>query len=619
MSVVELLNHLRTRDVRVWADGESLRYNAPAGCLTDALKDAMRANKAAILAYLRDLDGQEHTSDYIPMHDGVRLAVDLFRPKRDGRPVARPLPVVWCLERYQRSVAQGDVVRTKLDTRPWLRHLVNHDYVVAVVDARGSGASTGSRGAEFGEAEIRDGHTVTEWLAAQSWCSGRVGMFGDSYLAIVQLLLAGTAPPHLTAVFAEMPLFDLYDFLYPGGVFRHDFAAGWSARVRELDTQPGVAAVAGHSEVVASVLDEHRANVNVFAQARAMPYRDSADPDGVQSYLCRSPSAALPAVAASGVPVYLLSGWHDMWTRDALLWYANLPQPRKLVIGTFHHTDRTGVDLTTEHLRWYDHWLKGIDNGVMAEPPIRYATVNADESGWRTATDWPPPARAQRYFLAPAGHQAHESVNDGRLDVAAPAVDNADEYRVDYACTTGRASRWTNGYGGPFGYPSTPSDTARSLTYTTAPLRQPTELTGHPVARLFVSSTHDDGDFFVYLEDVDPDGAVGYVSEGVLRASHRACAPAPYSNFGLPHHPGTERERLPLSGVVELVIDLHPISYVFRAGHSLRLRMTCADADNAETPVVVPAPVVRVHHGAAYPSGLEIPIAGPTYRSVEND
>lgn len=124
--------------------------------------------------------------------------------------------------------------------------------------------------------------------------------------------------------------------------------------------------------------EEHRANTDVFARAAALPCRDSrGEGDDEQPYARQSPSTHVEAIAAAGVPVYQLSGWHDMWVRDAFLWHANLTGPRKLLVGDWSHNGRDGVDTAAEHLRWFDHWLKGVDTGVMDEPPIRYQRRNA--------------------------------------------------------------------------------------------------------------------------------------------------------------------------------------------------------------------------------------------------
>jgi uncharacterized protein len=614
VSTIEFLLLLRSLNVRVWLEDGELRHSGTAGLPTGGLREEFATRQAEIAGYLSEADDCEHSTQYIEMRDGVMLAADIFRPKQAGRIVAGCLPVLWCQDRYLRSSFQDGVIATKLDTRPWLRAVMRHGYVIAVVDARGTGASTGVRHSEFGAAETQDCYEVTEWLAGQHWCSGRVGMFGDSYLAVAQLLAAGTAPPHLRAIFPQMPLFDLYSFLYPGGVLRRDFVEHWAERVTALDTGDGAVPVAGQAGLAASAARQHERNYDIVARALDYPYRDSPAPDGDESPYRRSPSAFADAITASQVAVYLLSGWYDMWVRDALLWFANLGTPRRLIIGPSAHTGREQIDLAAEHLRWFDYWLKDIDTGVMADPPIRYWTINAQRgTEWRNTAKWPPSGtRPVRLYFQGGPSGSCASSNDGSLAIKPPdSPDGADDYEVDYSTSSGRATRWVNGYGGEFGYQPLTSNDGKALTYTTARLSQDCEATGHPIGHLYITSTYPDGDFFVYLEDVDEKGESCYVTEGVIRASCRAPAEPPYENLGLPYHACTAAGQQDLPSIpAELAVDLHPTSWVFRAGHRIRVTVTGADRDNASTPVRQPAPIVTVYRQAGFASYLDLPLTG---------
>ena len=133
-------------------------------------------------------------SQYVAVRDGTKLAVDIFRPVQNGQPVEEPLPVIWTYDRYHRADVKKGKLVTQLDQEPWLRTMLQHGYVVGVVDARGSGASFGDVQEPFGIKEAHDGYDITEWFAAQAWCSKRVGMFGRSYLGITQYLIAATCP-----------------------------------------------------------------------------------------------------------------------------------------------------------------------------------------------------------------------------------------------------------------------------------------------------------------------------------------------------------------------------------------------------------------------------------------
>ncbi|MFJ9109276.1 CocE/NonD family hydrolase [Streptomyces sp. NPDC102283] len=616
---MDLLLEVRSLNIVLWAEEGKLRFDAPAGVMTDTLRAELGARKGEIVAFLADVDVAERSTVRITTRDGTRLAADVFRPRRRGAVIEEALPVLWCHERYRRAETVDGGLLTKLDSQPWLKEMLRNEYVVVVVDSRGSGASEGSRRIEFSHEEAQDAFEVTEWLAVQPWSSGRVGMFGLSYSGINQLLAAATAPPHLAAILPQMAMFDLYEFLRPGGVFRDDFARNWSDLVRRLDTQSGAAGTGDGPVGTAGYLAGHQDNADVFGQAAALEFRDSVDlATGLAPYQDINPAAARNAVSASDIPVCHLGGWHDIWVRDTTLWFRNLANPQRLVIGPWSHNNWTNEDLAREHLRWYDHWLKGIDNGVMAEPPVRYFTMGAGAAtGWKSADTWPPAAACPKALSFGDGSSGTiRSVNDGVLRLPEASADGAgatgggqDSYTVDYSTTSGRTSRWSDGYAGGFHYELTVND-RKALTYTSAVLSEDLEVTGHPLVHLWVTSTHPDGAFFVYLSEVDEQGASHYVSEGVLRASCRGGAPAPFDRMGLPYYPGTGDAITPLppGEPVELVVDLHPTSYAFSAGRRLRISITCCDSDNAHVEEDIPAPVITVHRGARHASRVVLPV-----------
>jgi putative CocE/NonD family hydrolase len=261
--------------------------------------------------------------------------------------------------------------------------------------------------------------------------------------------------------------------------------------------------------------------------------------------------------------------------------------------------------------RWYDYWLKGIDNGIMEEPPIRYYTIDAPKGRqWRSSHTWPPESSAyQKYYFHAGPSGSVRSVNDGILSRKKPVTNKGDDsYKVDYSTTSGTATRWTSGGVKP-NYPDMRNNDRKGLTYTTAPLKRAVEVTGHPIVHLWIISSDDDGDFFAYLEEVDKNGVSHYLTEGMLRASHRKLHSAPFNNLGLPYHRSFQEdiEKLP-SEPVELIFDLIPVSKMFNEGHRIRITITCADKDNASTPVKNPAPTVHLFRNTSYTSFVELPI-----------
>lgn len=151
---------------------------------------------------------------------------------------------------------------------------------------------------------------------------------------------------------------------------------------------------------------------------------------------------------------------------------------------------------------------------------------------------------------------------------------------------------------------------AKALTYTTDPLDSAIEVTGHPVVHIWLTSSAPDVDIFAYLEDVRADGSVHYVTEGKLRASHRALADPPYNRFGLPYHRGFKEDVRPVvpGEVFELSFDLYPTSIVFQKGNRIRLTIAGADRDTYDTPVVSPAPTIEILRGGPHASYVALPI-----------
>jgi len=150
----------------------------------------------------------------------------------------------------------------------------------------------------------------------------------------------------------------------------------------------------------------------------------------------------------------------------------------------------------------------------------------------------------------------------------------------------------------------------KGLTYTTLPLEKDLRITGHPVVHLWITTDAPDLDFFVYLEEVNRSGHSTYITEGILRASHRAQTIPPFDYLGLPYQRSYESdlEPIPAGESVQLVFDLLPTAYVFGAGNRVRVTITCADAGVFETPIIDPAPEVSVLRTGATTSYIELPI-----------
>ena len=569
-------------------------------------------------------DSSVRSSQYLTMRDGIKIAIDIVRPAKADKVHEEPLPVVWTHTRYRRSFVRDGKLMSELDS-PLYQSLLKYGYVLAAADVRGSGASFGSWQGIWTQEETQDAYEIIEWLASQTWCDGNVGMAGGSYLGITQLMAAGTKPPHLKAIFPAVALFDIYAVAYPGGVFYDDFIKHWSELTQTMDTQVIAAPVDEDKDEVLlkSAIAEHeqsRALIDIFSPLK---YRDSVDQrTGIQPFYTWHPAAYVDEINESSIPIYLWCGWSDSFTRDGFIMFRNFKNPKKIVMGAWSHSPKDPdiqkaefIPAIVEEIRWFDYWLKGIDNGIMDEPPIRYHVMNVPKDNeWRTANEWPlPEQNPTNYYFHAGPSGSAESVNDGQLSAVLPSGDSGkDDYAVDYTTTSGTATRWDNAVGGGFDYSGIGENDKKGLTYTTEALGEDLEITGHPVVHLWLSSTATDGEFFVYLEEVDAEGVSHYVSEGTLRASHRALNDPHYDNLGLPYHRSHEEDiqELEPGEPAELAFDLQPTSNVFDAGNRIRITITCADKDNALTPELSPPPTISVHRNAQYASYISLPVIG---------
>jgi putative CocE/NonD family hydrolase len=409
--------------------------------------------------------------------------------------------------------------------------------------------------------------------------------------------------------------------MYPGGVYCTGFTSVLSRSTRVLEKMIVPVDSDPTGEQLAEILLERRERTLSDVAAtrfRSAPYRDSANPHprGDKLWEDQSLYSLLDRINRSRVAIYNSVGWFDLFARDGLLWHANLTGPRRLHVRPLFHNEmgkfQRDLDFAAEVYRWFDYWLKGIENGIMDEPPVHYYVMGPkDSSVWRTAGQWPLPSQqAQRFYLAEGRADSVASTNDGSLGPEPPSEPEAsDAYTVDYSTTSGPHARWSAVLKGG-AYPELRANAEKGLTYTSPPLESDVEVTGHPVLSLWIVTDAPDLDLFAYLQEVRPDGRAWYISEGNLRASHRRLNRPPFDNMGLPYHRSYEEDMAPIPAgePVQLVFDLLPVSKLFRKGNSIRLVITCADADNFETPALDPPPQLRMLRSASHASFVDLPV-----------
>ena len=547
----------------------------------------------------RIYQGYELSSRYVQVRDGTQLAVDLYRPKdAGGKVVDKPLPVLWMHSPYNRRYFQATPTTPMgLSGERYpgaAARLVEYGYVVAIVDFRGLYASYGrnvgfNRG-EWVEAARNDAYDITEWLAAQPWSTGRIGMWGCSATGESQLQAASTRPPHLKAIFPMSCAFDAYPTFVAGGMAPLTGATATPpsetpAAARDRQAVPVDADV--EREQLEAAIAEHADNIE---NAGRVPYRDSlaSNVPGTRWWVQSNPQTYLSELRDSDVAMYIAANWDEGGSKyGAFFTFNNLKHKTKLIVGPAAHCawftveSQTGFDISVEELRFFDYWLKGVRNHIMDEPKVYYYTYNAPMGReWRASARWPlPNEQRTHYYLGAAS-----------LDAEAPSASaGKDEATVDYSVNASNLAE-------------------KGLAYATAPLVEDVEITGQPVVELWAASTATDGDFIATLQDVAPDGtATSYNVHGRLRASHRKEQTAPYDNLGLPWHSYKEADLQPLvpGEPVQLRFDLLPISMVVKAGHRIRVVLTFA---SDATPRLEPAPRVTIFRDAAHPSRLTLPI-----------
>ena len=533
----------------------------------------------------------------IPASDGVNLVGDVYLPGAGrGR-----YPAVVDMEPYGRSTSTD---------------YVSAGYARVNTDVRGSGMSGGAL-CLLCLREQQDVRDVIEWIARQPWSNGHVALYGYSYSAITALLGATLDPPHLDAVVVGHPPTDPYrDVVWQNGLYDQGFVDQWfagqtAAQSIGIGYQP-------------QVLD--RAQQQFAIETREIPY------DGPVYY----ERSVLKKVSRIHVPVYVFTGWEDMYSRGDMRLIDALRTPSLLVIdaSTHHGTGQFGelgapydsgspseqaanaVALSAapppgEDVAWLNRWLKGIHNGIERRARVRYFDLG--DRTWHAVPSWHAADThlTQLYLSAAPSGTASFSPNDGTLAGRVPS--GAGAYQDSYVYDPAAGASVPAGKDGPDGFlPYAPLDQRvdqpQGLTYTTPALRSPLHLAGPSELRLWTVTEGSDMAYVGRLEDVAPDGSSSLITQGWLRASFRYVDPkrSPAGNPFLPDDRGTP---VVVGQTTEYRMDVWDTAYTLLPGHRLRLWLSSSD-----TPTHEPLPVAGrnlIFHDATFPSRLILGTATP--------
>ena len=521
---------------------------------------------------------EEHVT--IPMSDGVRLSAHIWRPTSSDQ---EPVPAVLEYIPYRK--------RDLTAVRDSIHHpyLAGHGYACVRVDLRGTGDSEGVLRDEYLEREQADAEEVLAWLAEQPWCDGGTGMMGISWGAFAALQVAARRPPSLKAIAIASFTDDLHadDMHYMGGALLSDNLAE-AGTMFAYGTCPPDPSVVG--ERWRGMWHERLENTEPWVlewlrhQRRDDYWRHASVCEDYTSVRC---------------PVLASSGWADGYSNAVTRLLGNLDVPRKGLIGPwshkFPHLGEPGpaIGYLQELVRWWDHWLKGVDNGVMDGPMLQAwmqdsvppSTSYEERPGrWVGEPHWPSP------HIRPVTHPLSRHTIGPAQDATATASEAGAAMTVRSPLSVGQfAGKWAS-YNAP---PDLPYDQREedggSLVFDSEPLAEPVEILGSPSVELDLSVSEPVALVAARLSDVSPDGAATRVSYGILNLTRRDSTESPE-----PLEPGRRyRATLPLNGVAQ----------AFPPGHRIRLSLS-----TSYWPLAWPAPKPALLSVHEHSSTLTLPV-----------
>jgi len=482
----------------------------------------------------------------IPMRDGVRLAARIWRPKS-----ARRSPVPAILEYIPYRKRFGTAVRDAV----MHGYIAGHGYACIRVDLRGSGESEGVLEDEYLPRELQDGLDVIAWLAAQDWCDGSIGMTGISWGGFNGLQIAALRPTALKAIVTVASTDDRYadDVHHMGGCLLGDNLS-WASTMFAYNSLPPDPALVG--ERWRGMWHERLEHSGLWLEKWLRHQRR--DAYWAHGSVCED-------YGAIQCPVYAVSGWADGYSNAVFRMMEQLSCPRKGLIGPWGHRyphigePGPAIGFLQEMLRWWDHWLKGHDTGIMDEPMLRVwmqdsvppTTRYVHRPGeWVATREWPTPeTHARRFRLAP-----HALVDDD----ATLAVQGLD---IQSPLTVGLfAGKWCSYASGPDLAHDQRQEDGGALVFESEPLAEQLDILGIPRAELELTANKPLAMIAVRLSDVAPDGRATRVSYGLLNLTHRDSREHPESL-----RPGKR---------YHVQVDLNGCAQRFPAGHRVRLSLS---------------------------------------------
>jgi hypothetical protein len=550
----------------------------------------------------------------VPMRDGVVLFADVYRPVEEGK-----FPVIVSRTPYSTERAPSAYAAAV--------YFARRGFVYVFQDVRGRHESEG-RWEPFRD-DIEDGYDTVEWAASQPWSNGKVGMSGGSYLGQVQWRAAQAKPPHLVAIFPRVASTSIYhDWVTVNGGWRLAFNFGWGPVRQEsrIMQNTGMHTAADGSQSISydeMVWHLPLDSMQELAGRNAQFYRDWIAHTDYDDYWKKV--SVEEHFSEIEVPVHTLGGFFDIFAQGTLRGYTGVStkgateKARKgshMMIGPWEHGPGQKVgamdwgeaalpDTAAIELRWFDYWLKGIDNGLDKEPPVKVFVMGRNE--WRFENEYPLARTKYTPMYIDSDGSANGSHGDGKLAWDKPSGADSDQYVYDPANpvpSLGGAN--CCGVGTPSGPQDQRPNEGRGdiLVYTSDFIEDEFEIVGPVKMKLWASSNAVDTDFVARLIDVYPDGRAINIAEGILRTRYRDSLEEPKLM-----NPGE---------VYELEIDLIGTANLFQKGHRVRLHITSSHFPqfnrnpNTGKAFGTSAEIVKaeqtVYHGGAKVSHLVLPV-----------
>lgn len=530
----------------------------------------------------------------VTMRDGVRISTNIYRPDAVGT-----FPVLLARSPY------GNGGEGNRDAH----YFASRGYAVVIQDTRGRAESEGIFNANQDEA--LDGYDTQQWIGEQAWCNGKIGTFGGSYVGFTQWMPAQFQSPYLVTMVPTVTFSNLHDAVFQNGAFRLDLFTPWSIEM----TRPYNLK---YSDLAAK-MDSVLMTLPLIEQDRAMGWRVSFLRDWLSHpehdlFWNKTSISDYNKIRTS---VYNVGGWYDILLGGTINNYLQMTAPgidpkisskQNLLIGPWIHSmgkrkigeldfgEESAFKGTEIRLRWFDSQLKGLDNGIMEEPPVKIFVMGINQ--WRFENEWPLARTDYRNYYFQSRGNANTLEGDGRLETKLPKKESQDNF--DYHPENPVP---TIGTMGPYDQRSV-EERQDVLTYTSPPLKKDLEVTGPVKAIIYASSSALNTDFTAKLVDVYPDGMAIRICEGIIRADHR--------------DPDAPPSHIVPGKIYEYQIDLWATSNVFMKGHQIRVEVSSSNFPRFDrnlntgkyfaTDTTMATAQQVIYHSPDYPSHIILPV-----------